>query len=381
MHSRDLLLAALLIPSVLCCSHVRVPTPAGDVIGRTMELAGEHLTVPLNWTAAVHPAGEAMGEPSNCAGVSATGWRNIYGFVSIDLPMSALLPPIKAAATGEGINSAGLTVSEHTLRQSVYQTPIDGAHPLGRNVCYQDFTAWALGSFGSVNELVDALHKSDLAVISEAEHHSGDGLHWGVDDAHGAHAVVEYLDGVLHVHNNTVGVMTNDPDFSWHLRNLNNFVSLSGSWPQQSFSAQTEVGAVPRSVGHGFNLHGIPGDTSPPGRFVKLFYLKEYAVSAVPAKDVDDGVVIATHLLDSVMITKGIVAPDRDVTPKETTFEFTHYSVLKIPQQRKMYFKTYKNTQWKLLQLDKIDLTKAASMLLDDGSLGVRDVSTDLDFN
>ena len=127
--------------------------------------------------------------------------------------------------------------------------------------------------------------------------------------------------------------------------------------------------------------HGIPGDTSPPGRFVKLFYLKEYAVSAVPAKDVDDGVVIATHLLDSVMITKGIVAPDRDVTPKETTFEFTHYSVLKIPQQRKMYFKTYKNTQWKLLQLDKIDLTKAASMLLDDGSLGVRDVSTDLDFN
>ena len=70
----------------------------------------------------------------------------------------------------------------------------------------------------------------------------------------GAHAVVEYLDGVLHVHNNTVGVMTNDPDFSWHLRNLNNFVSLSGSWPQQSFSAQTEVGAVPRSVGHGFNL-------------------------------------------------------------------------------------------------------------------------------
>ena len=66
--------------------------------------------------------------------------------------------------------------------------------------------------------------------------------------------MVEYLDGVLHVHNNTVGVMTNDPDFSWHLRNLNNFVSLSGSWPQQAFSAQTEVGAVPRSVGHGFNL-------------------------------------------------------------------------------------------------------------------------------
>jgi len=187
--------------------------------------------------------------------------------------------------------------------------------------------------------------------------------------------VIEYLDGVLHVHNNSVGVLTNDPDFSWHLRNLNNYVGLDTNWPIQPFHAQTDVGVVPRSVGHGFNLHGIPGDTSPPGRFVKLFYLKEYARMGVPARSLDEGVVMVSGLLNSVMITKGTVAKDTDVTPKETTFEFTQYSVLKVPQQRKLYFKTYKNTQWKLVHLDKLDLAKPASMPLDDGSLGVRDVS------
>ena len=28
-----------------------------------------------------------------------------------------------------------------------------------------------------------------------------------------------------------VGVMSNDPDYTWHLRNLNNFVNLSPRWP------------------------------------------------------------------------------------------------------------------------------------------------------
>ena len=33
--------------------------------------------------------------------------------------------------------------------------------------------------------------------------------------------VVEYLQGSLQLHNNTVGVLTNDPDYIWHLRNPN----------------------------------------------------------------------------------------------------------------------------------------------------------------
>jgi len=56
-------------------------------------------------------------------------------------------------------------------------------------------------------------------------------MHWAMADATGDSVVIEYLDGVLHVNNNTVGVMTNDPDYQWHLYNLNNYVNLSPRWP------------------------------------------------------------------------------------------------------------------------------------------------------
>ena len=44
------------------------------------------------------------------------------------------------------------------------------------------------------------------------------GGHWGVHDALGESAVIEYVKGELRWHNNTaVGVMTNDPPQEWHL--------------------------------------------------------------------------------------------------------------------------------------------------------------------
>lgn len=39
--------------------------------------------------------------------------------------------------------------------------------------------------------------------------------------------MVDYKAGSLRVHKNTVGVLTNDPAFEWHLENLDNYVGLS----------------------------------------------------------------------------------------------------------------------------------------------------------
>lgn len=42
-------------------------------------------------------------------------------------------------------------------------------------------------------------------------------LHWAIADSEGNSIVVEYINGSLNIHNNDVGVLTNDPDYIWHL--------------------------------------------------------------------------------------------------------------------------------------------------------------------
>ena len=104
--------------------------------------------------------------------------------------------------------------------------------------------------------------------------------HWAARDAAGNSAVLEYLDGELRVHDNgAVGVLTNDPDWNWQVTHLNQFASLSPDWPGANAAIEvgTEVGTVPAPVGHGLNLGGLPGDFSPPSRFVRMFFLRSYA--------------------------------------------------------------------------------------------------------
>ena len=84
---------------------------------------------------------------------------------------------------------------------------------------------------------------------------------------------------------------------------------------------------------------------------------------------------VALSLPVTLCIIQGTVAENPSV---DKAYEFTHYTVLKLPSQRKFYFKSYRNTQWKLVQLDKLDLFKKSTFPVDDGSLGIKDVTRDL---
>eukprot|EP00662_Eupelagonemidae_sp_cell21_P005225 gene5225-33934_t len=93
---------------------------------------------------------------------------------------------------------------------------------------------------------------------------------------------------------NTVGVLTNDPPFEWHLRNLNNYVAISPEWPAVS-----------------------PGGASSPPR------------------NKSEAVDLATALLNSMHLIKGSTPHDPGVPiTSAKNFGFTQFSVLKIPQSR-----------------------------------------------
>ena len=90
-------------------------------------------------------------------------------------------------------------------------------------------------------------------------------LHHIVSDATGASIVMEYMDGQLSVTDNKVGAMTNSPGYDWHLLNLRNYANLT---PQAARPREIDgVSLAPFGAGSG--MLGLPGDFTPPSRFVR----------------------------------------------------------------------------------------------------------------
>lgn len=69
----------------------------------------------------------------------------------------------------------------------------------------------------------------------------------------------------IHIYDNPVGVLTNNPPFNYQLFNLNNYRSLSSQTPQNNFSNKIDLNVYSRGMGG----IGLPGDLSSASRFGK----------------------------------------------------------------------------------------------------------------
>lgn len=216
-----------------------------------------------------------------------------------------------------------------------------------------------------------------LAVLAMGAGTTADpGFHWAIADAFGESIVVDYIAGALCIHDNSgVGVLTNDPEYQWHLRNLNNYVGLQASWPSnENISCDSEIGAVPVPVGHGQNLLGLPGDLSPASRFVRTFFMRNYAVKANPPRSLEDALVIASGVLNAQHIVKGVNAK----LPSEDSYDYTIYATLKVPEQRLFYYRTYEDSRWRLVNLSSLDFNLAGSTKFSSKTFGAVDVTSEM---
>ncbi|CAE7767484.1 unnamed protein product [Symbiodinium pilosum] len=303
----------------LRCSYVEIPWEDAQrpsyLIPRTMEL------------------GNVFGSTNYSIEVVPRGGGNKFGYLA---PMNIFHLPPTGRATKipfEGMNEAGLTVSALYFAESVYEQ----SHPAKKDL--------------TVLDVIPAL----LANCSTAD---------------AARELLESVSVVRAMGNipEDTGVMTNA---AW----LCKIVHLSPSYPLENNMLQVKVdddiGVVPRPVGHGWNLFGLPGDSSSPSRFVRLFYLRGYGMKANPPKSFDDAVVLGTALLNNVFIPFGSVAAD----PREPgdAPEYTPYGILKSPQERVMLIRGYRNSQWRKLDLNRLDFSQVRSWPLEDGSLGVQE--------
>ena len=166
-------------------------------------------------------------------------------------------------------NDAGLAVAGLNFPQSARYAaaPTDG----DVNVAAYEFPYWVARNFSSLDDVRAALARVTVVARAVNEQLPVANLHWIIGDATGS-VVVECLEGGLHVWENDVDVLTNEPDFGWQRQNLRNYLTLSEDEPGQA--AWGGAGLTP--FGSGMGMHGMPGDYSGPSRFAKAAFVNTH---------------------------------------------------------------------------------------------------------
>jgi choloylglycine hydrolase len=91
---------------------------------------------------------------------------------------------------------------------------------------------------------------------------------------------LEIVDEVMHFYENPLGVLTNSPGIEWHWTNLNNYINLQpGNAPEHSFGP-----LAMKSFGHGSGMLGLPGDFTPPSRFVRAAFFPTDSTSTTQCR-------------------------------------------------------------------------------------------------
>ncbi|WP_281165726.1 choloylglycine hydrolase family protein [Liquorilactobacillus sicerae] len=163
-------------------------------------------------------------------------------------------------------------------------------------------------------------------------------LHYILTDASGETLIIEPTKTGLHFYSDTIGVMTNAPDYPWMETNLRNYLALR---PQQ-FPSVNWLGKELQPFGQGSGSLGLPGDYTPPSRFVRVAFLKQFTLQ--PADEIA-AVSTAANILKSVSIPQGAVK-------KGDTFDHTCYTAFIATNSLSYYFSTATNQR-----LQKVSLT------------------------
>ena len=167
-------------------------------------------------------------------------------------------------------------------------------------------------------------------------------LHWLIADKREA-IVVESTENGLFIHDNPVGVLTNNPPFCEQLFALNNYMALSPQDPQNRFGGDLALKTYSRGMG----AIGLPGDLSSQSRFIRASFVR---CNSVSEEDELASVGQFFHILSSVEQQRGCCVTENG------KWEITLYSSCINAQKGIYYYTTYTNRQITAVDMFKENL-------------------------
>lgn len=228
----------------------------------------------------------------------------------------------------EGMNEKGLVVNGLFCKGTVYvNQSTEGRPPMSLAM----FVAWMLDLNATTPELVAKLREQNFT-ISGATFDGGtvSALHWGITDAEGRTAILEFDNGQVVVYEGEdMPVMTNDPSYP-EMRAINNY------W---------------QKVG-GANM--LPGTVKSPDRFVRASYFDSHVARTASA---DTAVAICRSLLVNVSVPYLYTV---DYEPNVSSTQWRSYC---NTRDLRYYFDIVTNLGVYYIDLRKCDFRKGAPVM------------------
>ncbi len=318
-----------------CTSFILKSSDNGYVYGRTLEfglnLESEPIAIPRHFQ---YQGSGVNGNPGKL-------WTTKYGAIGLN----GIHLPILV----DGVNEKGMTGGMlYAPNTAVYQ---DVSPQNSKNsIASYEMLTYALTNFATVDEAREGFKKIMINKTGHAPFVGAVPLHLTLHDATGKSIVIEYNNGKLFIYDNPTGVMTNDPNFAYHLANIGQYSNLS---PKEATPLKINgVEFVPPSSGSG--LHGIPGDFLSPSRFMRAVF---YAASA-PIDSADREVATAFHILNNFDIPPGSIQLSESNPYGGGTggYERTEWLAVVDAKNLIYYVKIFENPTVQMLSLKNVNL-------------------------
>ncbi len=239
----------------------------------------------------------------------------------------------------DAINEKGLGIAGlNFVGNAFYSEPIDNKI----NVAQFEFIPYILGQCSSVNDAREKLSSINITNTNFSSELPCSQLHWIIADDKEAITVESMKDGI-HIYDNTVGVLTNNPPFEQQMFQLNNYIGLSPKQPKNLFAPNLELNTYSRGMG----AIGLPGDLSSASRFARVAFTK---INSISGESENESVSQFFHILGSVNQQKGCCEV------REGEYEFTQYTSCCNGTKGIYYYTTYNNHQINAVDMNKVDL-------------------------
>lgn len=239
----------------------------------------------------------------------------------------------------DAINEKGLGIAGlNFVGNAAYNKPVENK----TNIAQFELIPWILGQCSTVKDakaLLDNINIIDTPFSDELPLAQ---LHWIIADKEEAVTVESMADG-LHIYDNPVGILTNNPPFNIQMFSLNNYMNLSPKNPENKFSDKLPLHPYSRGMG----AIGLPGDLSSASRFAKVAFTK---MNSVSGDSEEESVSQFFHILGSVDQQRGCCEVH------DGKYEITIYTSCCNLDKGIYYYTTYNNHQISAVDMHRENL-------------------------
>lgn len=337
----SLLVWGLFFNSCHACTGIRLTATNESVVyGRSMEWG----SFDLHSRIAIVPRGYGF-TGLTPDGYNGMKWKGKYAVVGLDLIYKDYL--------ADGMNEKGLSAGLFYHPGFADYMEYDQSRA-SETITALDVVSFVLSQFSTVDEVRQGMKTVRVVPVIEKAIGIPVYAHWMVTDAKGKSIVIEFTDGKLKVYDNKLGVLTNAPNYDWHMINLRNHMNLSAAAiPDKKIE---DMKFTPLGAGSG--MIGLPGDFTPPSRFVRAV---AWSQTARPTETSTETVYELFRILDNFNLplggAEGSGSADNLKGMRSSTIWTTAWDLT----ERVLYYHTQHNRRVRKLDLKKLDFSSKTS--------------------